>query len=276
MTDPQSFNRYTYVQNDPVNFVDPTGLQEVIVGPCPAGQCVVTVYGSVGGLFGGGGGSLGSTLHPPLLDGPELSPDGGGGGGGGAPAPPQTRGSISKSSQRTSCDARLTGDRNVDLLARYLYGENAAASIEEYKAIGQLFLNRFRANVSWLGGQNWERVLSFGSLAEGTLPFRQAGSNDSLSRMDQAACAAYKRAQEAARYVLRDNPNYELPGGSILPGADFLWFVHHATTSAETPGVVVIGTATFFNYDPRYGPGVRTGAHVLSGEWRRWRRGGGL
>lgn len=55
-----------------MNFVDPTGLQEVIVGPCPAGQCVVTVYGSVGGLFGGGGGGLGSTLHPPLLDGPLL------------------------------------------------------------------------------------------------------------------------------------------------------------------------------------------------------------
>jgi hypothetical protein len=26
LTDPQSFNRYSYVQNDPVNFVDPTGL----------------------------------------------------------------------------------------------------------------------------------------------------------------------------------------------------------------------------------------------------------
>src|SRR5713226_9489769 len=25
-TDPQSFNRYSYVQNDPVNFVDPSGL----------------------------------------------------------------------------------------------------------------------------------------------------------------------------------------------------------------------------------------------------------
>lgn len=91
LSDPQSFNRYSYVNNDPVNYVDPSGLQDVIVGPCPAGQCVVTVYGSVGGLFGGGGGGLGSTLHPPLIDGPELSPDGGGGAGGGVstPAPPQ-------------------------------------------------------------------------------------------------------------------------------------------------------------------------------------------
>jgi hypothetical protein len=28
LTDPQSFNRYAYVQNDPVNFVDPSGLDD--------------------------------------------------------------------------------------------------------------------------------------------------------------------------------------------------------------------------------------------------------
>ena len=37
--DPQSFNRYAYVLNDPVNLVDPTGLHNVdfiphINGPC--------------------------------------------------------------------------------------------------------------------------------------------------------------------------------------------------------------------------------------------------
>ncbi len=31
-TDPQSFNRYSYVQNDPVNFVDPSGLMPCIPG----------------------------------------------------------------------------------------------------------------------------------------------------------------------------------------------------------------------------------------------------
>jgi RHS repeat-associated protein len=41
--DPQSFNRYAYVKNDPVNFVDPSGLEEP--EPCPIGEpgCVVTV-----------------------------------------------------------------------------------------------------------------------------------------------------------------------------------------------------------------------------------------
>jgi RHS repeat-associated protein len=35
MTDPQSFNRYSYVQNDPVNFVDPSGLNRV----APSTRC---------------------------------------------------------------------------------------------------------------------------------------------------------------------------------------------------------------------------------------------
>jgi hypothetical protein len=103
------------VQNDPVNYVDPTGLQEVIVGPCPAGQCVVTVYGSVGGLFGGGGGSLGSTLHPPLLDGPELSPDGGGGGGGGAPVPVQNNAPQQNDCQRFASIVERIANETIGL-----------------------------------------------------------------------------------------------------------------------------------------------------------------
>ena len=59
LTDPQSFNRYSYVQNDPVNFVDPTGL-------CPDGtverpdalgemQCVGVGAQSVDINISGGG-----------------------------------------------------------------------------------------------------------------------------------------------------------------------------------------------------------------------------
>src|SRR5437762_2234633 len=31
LSDPQSFNHYAYTQNDPVNFVDPSGLQMALV-----------------------------------------------------------------------------------------------------------------------------------------------------------------------------------------------------------------------------------------------------
>ena len=47
LTDPQSFNRYAYVRNDPVNFADPTGM--LTVGPVNGGQLrVVTVRADVG------------------------------------------------------------------------------------------------------------------------------------------------------------------------------------------------------------------------------------
>jgi RHS repeat-associated protein len=52
MSDPRSFNRYAYVQNDPVNFVDPSGL---MMSDCGAewsfAQC-----GGAGGFWGGGSG----------------------------------------------------------------------------------------------------------------------------------------------------------------------------------------------------------------------------
>src|SRR2546423_15448412 len=77
-SDPQSFNRYAYTQNDPVNFVDPSGLLLANLG---LGTWVVTVHGApenpfLDSFFTGGGGG------PVLRSVPEHG--GGGGGGGGA------------------------------------------------------------------------------------------------------------------------------------------------------------------------------------------------
>jgi len=49
MAEPQSFNRYSYVQNDPVNFVDPTGLVTYDGAPDPH----LIADGLVGGLLWG-------------------------------------------------------------------------------------------------------------------------------------------------------------------------------------------------------------------------------
>jgi len=55
-SNPQSWNRYAYVLNDPMDWIDPLGL-----GPCPTISCVVDLGpagpGGVGGGGGGGGGA---------------------------------------------------------------------------------------------------------------------------------------------------------------------------------------------------------------------------
>ncbi len=79
LTDPQSFNRYAYVRNDPVNFADPTGM--LTVGPVNGGQLgVVTVRADAGPdwtalwelwMFGM---QMDQRLLPLLIDGPPELP----------------------------------------------------------------------------------------------------------------------------------------------------------------------------------------------------------
>jgi len=64
LADPQSFNRYAYVGNDPVNLVDPSGLNAAAGCPAQFSSC-------------GGGGDSGSGFRGSWAD------DGGGGWGGG-------------------------------------------------------------------------------------------------------------------------------------------------------------------------------------------------
>lgn len=65
--DPQSFNRYAYVENDPVNFVDPSGLDDCPIDPATGRpRCIspltgfnVTINISSRSVIGGGGAGRG-------------------------------------------------------------------------------------------------------------------------------------------------------------------------------------------------------------------------
>jgi RHS repeat-associated protein len=79
LSSPQSWNRYVYCKDDPVNSIDPYGLfcgpgTIPVTGPNGQTICVPTGPPDQGGDEGGGG-SMGLPTHPPL--------EGGGGGGGG-------------------------------------------------------------------------------------------------------------------------------------------------------------------------------------------------
>lgn len=67
-TDPQSFNRYAYVLNNPLNYVDPWGLDECVTvtlsdsnGKLLSTTVSCTGSGGGGGDYGGGGGDYGGS-----------------------------------------------------------------------------------------------------------------------------------------------------------------------------------------------------------------------
>src|SRR6185369_16746654 len=65
LSDPQSFNQFSYVQNDPVNMTDPSGLEPVV--------CGVEVSGSIcTGMPGFWGGGFNVNSHTSLVGGSGL------------------------------------------------------------------------------------------------------------------------------------------------------------------------------------------------------------
>lgn len=76
-SNPQSLNRYAYVLNNSLSYIDPSGLDHGF----DCGKFCVGVVGSIGGLPGDGGGGYGGGGYSPSPNLPFRLENGGGGGG---------------------------------------------------------------------------------------------------------------------------------------------------------------------------------------------------
>jgi RHS repeat-associated protein len=65
-TNPQSFNRYAYVQNDPVNFIDPLGLEPDAEGGLGSWLSLQIGLSNSVNVFGGFGGGDGGEMVEPI------------------------------------------------------------------------------------------------------------------------------------------------------------------------------------------------------------------
>jgi RHS repeat-associated protein len=222
--DPQSFNRYSYVTNDPVNFVDPKGLFRE----------------------GRWNGSWPGWFLRFFLDGLPQNPgttrqhgEGGGGGGGNKP-PPQ------------KCDAKLTGDLELDTLTQFLFGETDKGNVSELEAIGQTFLNAHWLNSTEFGC-GFLNVVKQTSRADDdrSTPFVQASNQQGISNLS-TNCDGYKAAQKVAKEIIADARTTSMrmdssPVRKKVGTEMILWFLGGATRNTPT---LQYGETRFFNYFP--------------------------
>jgi RHS repeat-associated protein len=257
---PQSFNRYSYVQNDPVNNADPSGLTTCNVTFWFLVSASNTIY-------------VGSTVNYCW----GANPDTNGGGSHG------TGGQQGQQGQEQPCDAKRTGDNTVDEIAQYFFGESTAGNTETYAWMKATISNRVAAGIKEFGCSTSEILKNLSTADDpydsktkeyGNTPFKQAASDEELAKLNEEQCANFKKAQQAARETASALPafgsrSYTTPTGIGWP--PLFW---RAGNSSGT-GYIGVGDTTFYSHDPDNGRGwsnfydykIRK-AHSDTPEWR--------
>jgi RHS repeat-associated protein len=148
---PASWNRYAYVQGDPVNFADPRGAYLVDAGgglflDCGYGADSIydgTCTGTDGGWGGDGGGGCGSSMGSGFMEAPDPNPcpvnyDG-------PPAPPPSV-SLREISACTEAHGKQTGNFTLDITYQVMVNGAAVTSNLQLFNLGIYFVSEKLTN----------------------------------------------------------------------------------------------------------------------------------
>ena len=225
LTNPQSFNRYAYVNNDPVNFVDPSGLNLAITGGF---DCQVAWEGWQR-IMGTGMEEFGQFL-------PGCVTSGGSGGGGGEPVEPGGGGG---GPNRDDLEKRITkiasNPKCADFIKNLISGTATAKNSAEFTDA----LTGLEKIQGFTYGDTIERTYGYrGGTVRGTMsgrdtqvelpfpiPFRSFGP------VNQRAAAGYAEAQAGIQAMIALHEILHLAGRNQF--SDFAY----ANTVANMRGI---------------------------------------
>ena len=229
---PQSFNRYSYVQNDPINNADPSGLITCNVTFWFLVSANDTIY-------------LGFTVNYCW----GANPDTNGGGSHGTGGQQGQQGQ----QQKPPCDAKLTGDADTDLIARYFFGESTAGNIDEYKWMKAVIVNRAATGLAEFGCSTAERLDRFSNAdKKKAFGYTQTATNEGIAKLNPEQCANFKNAQQIAKETASA---LKSPSLSTPPGIDWPPLFWISPNRGDGKGQIGVGGHTFFSHHPSTGIG---------------------
>lgn len=238
MGDPQSANLYSYTRNSVTDLVDPSGLQMIAftMTVCSSWErpedrvCVEVI------------------IHWMYIPDGSSSSSGGGGGGGGYVTPQ------SPANPPPPCGAKLTGDSEVDEVARVLFGESDKGYGDTYDWMRDTLINRYRMSIKEFGCSLSEVLRSSSAVyKDQPEPYRTAETNQGLKGLDPGRCAAYQMAQQRAQEVVNATKvcgvliGKAIFGNSPNGNVPLFWA---ASTTGDNPsnGRHIVGDTAFRTY----------------------------
>lgn len=151
--------------------------------------------------------------------------------------------------RRYHCDAKWTGNKDIDLLARVIFGEAAGESRLGKEAVGWVVRNRVEAPPKHRGefGSGYEGVIMEpGSFAAVVDPLWELA--DDIGSLNKENCETLKVSIEVAEGVYYGGISDPTDGSQFLRSGDLPSWLISAIKKGRIVETVHIGGHRFFKY----------------------------